>query len=108
MYLVQGSYNKFVTATSWCVFWPPPPPPPLPQEMKLDLNDRGPVSGAARAGEAVCVRAGRDGTAASILCMPVFGADGEVAGVVQVVGKKDDNDTTTGRWVSCFFYFVVR
>lgn len=70
------------------------------QEMKLDLNDRGPVSGAARAGEAVCVRAGRDGTAASILCMPVFGADGEVAGVVQVVGKKDDNDTTTGRFTA--------
>lgn len=76
--------------------------------MKLDLNDRGPVSGAVRAGEAVSVRAGKSGAAASMLCMPVLGADGAVAGVVQVVGKKDDNNAKTGGWVSRFSRFVLQ
>lgn len=58
------------------------------------------MSGAARAGEPVCLRAGREGAAsASMLCMPVFGADGAVAGVVQVVGKEGDGGTSSGGWV---------
>ena len=36
------------------------------------------------------MRAGPEGAAPSMLCMPVFGADGQVAGVVQVVGKKSN------------------
>ncbi|CAM9561884.1 unnamed protein product [Hapterophycus canaliculatus] len=58
------------------------------QDLKVDLSQRGAVSDAARTGEPVNVRAGSGGAAPSMLCMPVFGADGNVAGVVQVVGKK--------------------
>jgi len=62
----------------------------IPQDLKIELGHRGAVSDAARNGEAVVVRAGVGGTAPSMLCMPVYGADGLVAGVVQVVGKKSN------------------
>eukprot|EP00752_Nemacystus_decipiens_P010140 g9036.t1 len=58
------------------------------QDLKIELDHRGAVSDAARNGEAVNVRAGVGGSEPSMLCMPVYGADGLVAGVVQVVGKK--------------------
>lgn len=61
-----------------------------PQDLKIELAHRGAVSDAARNGEAVNVRAGVGGAAPSMLCMPVYGADGLVAGVVQVVGKKSN------------------
>eukprot|EP00903_Cladosiphon_okamuranus_P015540 g14346.t1 len=60
------------------------------QDLKIELGHRGAVSDAARNGEAVNVRAGVGGSAPSMLCMPVYGADGLVAGVVQVVGKKSN------------------
>lgn len=66
------------------------------QDLKLGLNDTGPVSGAARTGEAVNLRSGRQGAASSMLCMPVFDPDGLVAGVVQVVGKKGSGDNKDG------------
>lgn len=47
----------------------------------------------------MCLRAGGEGAGSSMLCMPVFGADGAVAGVVQVVGKKGDGGTSSGGWV---------
>lgn len=61
-----------------------------PQDLKIEVEHRGAVSDAARNGEAVNVRAGVGGSAPSMLCMPVYGADGLVAGVVQVVGKKSN------------------
>lgn len=57
------------------------------QDLNIELEDQGAVSRAARTGEAVHIRSGRGGAAPSMLCMPVFGANGLVAGVVQVVGK---------------------
>lgn len=81
---------------------PPPHAPPqfqreyyllltlTPQDLKIELDHRGAVSDAACNGEAVNVRAGVGGSAPSMLCMPVYGADGLVAGVVQVVGKKSN------------------
>lgn len=61
-----------------------------PQDLKIELDHRGAVSDAARNGEAVNVRAGVGGSAPSMLCMPVYGANGLVAGVVQLVGKKSN------------------
>lgn len=57
------------------------------QDLKVELGHQGAVAEAARSGEAVNVRAGREDAAPSMLCMPVYGADGLVAGVVQLVGK---------------------
>lgn len=67
-----------------------------PQDLKIELKHPGAVSDAARNGEAVNVRAGVGGAAPSMLCMPVYGADGLVAGVVQVVGKKYNGKTRAG------------
>ncbi|CAM9687569.1 unnamed protein product [Ectocarpus fasciculatus] len=60
------------------------------QDLKIELKHRGAVSDAARNGEPVIMPAGAGGAAPSMLCMPVYGADGLVAGVVQVVGKRSN------------------
>lgn len=60
------------------------------QDLKIALEHRGAVSDAARNGEPVIMPAGAGGAAPSMLCMPVYGADGLVAGVVQVVGKRSN------------------
>lgn len=70
-----------------------------PQDLRIELADRGPVSDAARSGEAVHAhggKGGKGGAMPSMLCMPVFGADGQVAGVVQVVGKKTGGRVPNG------------
>lgn len=67
------------------------------QDLKLSLGDNGPVSRAARMGEAVSVSPQANGNPSAsatqaVLCMPVLGADGLVAGVVQVVRKKKQDE----------------
>ncbi|CAB1097596.1 unnamed protein product [Ectocarpus sp. CCAP 1310/34] len=66
------------------------------QDLKIELAHRGAVSDAARNGEPVIMPAGAGGAAPSMLCMPVYGADGLVAGVVQVVGKKSNGKAIDG------------
>lgn len=63
---------------------------PSEQDLKLDLADSGPVSRAAQSGEAVIIPPASGSDSPSTLCMPVFEADGSVAGVVQVLKKRKD------------------
>ncbi|CAM9499185.1 unnamed protein product [Discosporangium mesarthrocarpum] len=62
------------------------------KDLKVYVADGSPVAVAARNGTTVNIERGQGGSA-PMLIMPVFGADGHVAGVVQVLDKRGVGDS---------------